>query len=65
MPQGRSKYRGYAIGVERKGRTWLVSVSPTRADLPILHSYSFEPVVRSETEAVAEAKSRVDRVLAN
>ena len=63
MVQDRSTYRGYVIGVKREGRFWFVSVSPSRADLPILHHYSFEIVV-SETEAImAEAKSRVDQVL--
>jgi hypothetical protein len=64
MPQDRSTYRGYVIGVKRKGRLWFVSVSPSRADLPILYHYSFE-IAESETEAMAEAKSQVDRVLAS
>jgi hypothetical protein len=65
MPQNESQYRGYIIGMERKGSIWLINVSPTRPDLPILHRCLFERIAQSEVDAMAEAKGRVDRVLAS
>ena len=59
-----SNYRGYTIGVERKGSIWLITASPKTADLPILHCYCSKATAQSETDAIAEAKYRVDRVLA-
>jgi len=63
MPQSQSTYRGYIIGMQSRGCIWLISVSPTTPDLPILRRYSFEATAQSEIEAMAEAKGRVDRVL--
>ncbi len=34
-----STYRGYIIGVERKGSIWLTTASPKTPDLPILDCY--------------------------
>jgi hypothetical protein len=65
MPQSTYRYRGYIIGFERKRGFLIVSISPAAPDLPILHRHSFETVTQSETHAIAEAKSRVDRVLAS
>jgi len=59
-----STYRGYTIGVECKGSIWLITASPKTADLPILHCYCSKATAQSETDAIAEAKYRVDRVLA-
>ena len=59
-----STYRGYIIGVERKTSIWLITVSPKTPDLPILHRHSSETRAQSEADAIAEAKGRVDRVLA-
>ena len=58
------QYRGYTIGVECKGSIWLITASPKTADLPILHCYCSKATAQSETDAIAEAKYRVDRVLA-
>jgi len=65
MPQPESKYRGYIIGLERRSRIWLVSVSPATPDLPITQRYSFEAAAQSAMGAMAEAKSWVDRVLSS
>jgi hypothetical protein len=59
-----STYRGYIIGVKRKRSIWLITVSPKTPDLPILHRYSTETRAQSETDAIAQAKGRVDRQLA-
>jgi hypothetical protein len=57
------EYRGYKIKMERRGQNWLISVSPTRPELPILRHYSSNTGMRSEAAAVAEAQRFVDRVL--
>ena len=57
-------YRGYAIGVERRGNSWVIFASPKAPDLPILRCYCSKATAQSETDAVAEAKYRVDMVLA-
>jgi hypothetical protein len=59
-----STYRGYTIGVEQKDSIWLITVSPKTPDLPILHCYCTKSRLQSEADAMAEAKSRVDTVLA-
>jgi hypothetical protein len=59
-----STYRGYIIGVERKGSIWLTTASPKTPDLPILDCYGSKATAQSETDAIAEAKYRVDSVLA-
>jgi hypothetical protein len=59
-----STYRGYTIGVERKGSIWFTTASPKTPDLPILDCFGWKAMAQSETDAIAEAKYRVDRVLA-
>jgi hypothetical protein len=58
-----STYRGYIIGVERQGSIWFTTASPKTPDLPIMDCYTSMATAKSETEALAEAKSRVDGVL--
>ena len=60
----RSTYRGYTIGVECNGSIWLITASPKTPDLPILGCYCSKATAQSETDVIAEAKYRVDRVLA-
>jgi hypothetical protein len=60
----RSTYRGYTIGVECKGSIWLITASPKTPDLPILRCYCSKATAQCETDAIAEAKYRVDMVLA-
>ena len=59
-----STHRGYTLGVEHKGSTWCITASPKTSDLPILRCYCSKARAQSETDAIAEAKYRVDRVLA-
>ena len=59
-----SIYRGYTIGLERQGSIWFITASPKTFDLPILRCYCSKATAQSETDAIAEAKYRVDRVLA-
>jgi hypothetical protein len=59
----RAQYRGYKIEGEPLGLTWHVSVSPTTPDLPILGHHSFLALTWVWTEAIAEARRRIDRLL--
>src|SRR5262249_620394 len=65
MPCIQSTYRGYTIGLEQTGSVWFITVSPKTPDLPILRFYCTKAMLKSEADAIAEAKSRVDRVLAS
>jgi len=60
-----STYRGYTIGLEQTGSVWFITVSPKTPDLPILRCYCTKAILKSEADAIAEAKSRVDSVLAS
>jgi hypothetical protein len=56
-------YRGYEIEAELDGR-WLVRVQPTRPDLPILAFSTFRvPHAATLTEALDDARARIDAVL--
>ena len=57
-------YRGYAIGVERRSNIWIIFASPKTPDLPILACYCSQATAQTEIDALAEAKCRVDKVLA-
>ena len=59
-----STYRGYVIGAERKSGVWFIMASPKTPDLPILNCYCSKASAQSEADAMAEAKWRVDKVLA-
>ena len=59
-----STYRGYTIGLEQKASVWFITVSPKTPDLPILRCYCTKAILKSETDCITEAKSRVDKVLA-
>ena len=63
IPKREADYRGYKIKMQRRDLCWIVSVSPTRPELPILERYSFPTFTQSAREAIAQAKRRVDRVL--
>ena len=63
MAKRETQYRGYKIEVERRGRDWRISASPTRPELPILHEHSFQALIPSWEGAVDEAKRRIDRIL--
>jgi len=58
-----STYRGYTIGAEQRGSDWFITVSPKTPDLPILHRYCTETRAKSEPDAIAEAKSKVDKAI--
>ena len=57
-------YRGYQIVPKRKWANWSVSVYATRADLPLMTRSTLKTLAPGKEEAVAEAKQKIDRVLA-
>jgi hypothetical protein len=58
-----TEYRGYAIEVAHRDKNLLVSIHPTRCELPILRFRSFVTLPYHEGEALKEAKRRIDRLL--
>ena len=56
-------YRGYEIVPRREWSSWTVGIHPTRADLPILAHSTLRSLASRKTDAVVEAKKRVDRLL--
>ena len=60
-----ANYRGYRITAERKDHYWCLEVHPTRAEVPIMYQHTFTVPDPTMHGAVAEAKRRIDRLLAN
>jgi len=56
--QRQARYRGYDILMQRRG--WVVTMKPSRPELPVFRRYSFQTATQSEREALAQAKRRVD-----
>ena len=63
MSQRDAVYRGYTIRAEPRGRYWNVSVSPMRADLPILFEHSFAEPISDWENVIGEAVRRIDLAL--
>ena len=59
-----ARYRGYDIKMERRDLCWMVTMKPSRPELPIFQRYSFQ-TTQSEREALSQARRRVDYVLAS
>jgi hypothetical protein len=57
------RYRGYDILMRRRDLCWMVTMKPSRPELPEFQRYSFQTTTQSEREALAEAKRRVDHAL--
>jgi hypothetical protein len=58
------RYRGYDIVPMRQGSQWSVGIYPTRADLPTLARSTLSNLAAQKKDAVAEAKQKIDRILA-
>jgi hypothetical protein len=58
------KYRGYEIELEPNGLEMIVTITTTRPELPILHRNRFYTPTPSEDVALAEARRRIDQLLA-
>jgi hypothetical protein len=61
--QRQARYRGYDILMQRRDLYWMVTMKPSRPELPVFQRYSFQTATQSEREALAQAKRRVDHVL--
>jgi hypothetical protein len=57
-------YRGYEIPL-RQWSSWCVSIYSTRADLPLISRSTLRTLAPWKEKAVAEAKQKIDRVLAH
>jgi hypothetical protein len=58
-----SRYRGYDIVANRQWSSWCACIYPTRADLPILPRSTLRTLAWRKSDAIAEAKHAIDRVL--
>jgi hypothetical protein len=56
-------YRGYNIDGKAQGRGWSVNVHPNTPDLPILRRAAFRVFHPAWTEALVEARARIDAML--
>jgi hypothetical protein len=64
MRTNRTAYRGYGIDVFGKNNHWHFSAQPISLNLPILPHNSFAVFAGSEERALADAKLRIDHLLA-
>jgi hypothetical protein len=62
--QRQARYRGYDILMQRRDLCWMVTMKPSRPELPLFQRHSFKTATQSEREALAETKRRVDQALA-
>ena len=61
--QREARYRGYDIIMQRRDLCWMVTMKPSRPELPVFQRYSFQTATQSEREALAQAQRRVDDAL--
>ena len=61
--QRQAHYRGYDILMQRRDLCWMVTMKPTRPELPVFQRHSFQTATQSEREALAQAKRHVDHAL--
>jgi hypothetical protein len=59
------RYRGYEIVPLHQWEGWCAEAYPTRADLPFLSQPTLDTLAPRKQSAVAEAKRRIDRLLAS
>jgi hypothetical protein len=58
------KYRGYEMVPMCQWSSWCAGVYATRADLPIMTQSTLATMAGEKEEAIAEAKHRIDLLLA-
>jgi hypothetical protein len=63
VSQRAEHYRGYNIDGNTHGRGWSVEVHPGTPDLPILRQAVFRVIHPAWTEALIEARARIDAIL--
>jgi hypothetical protein len=59
------RYRGYEIKPLRQWEGWCAGTYPTQADLPFLVKSTLDTWAPRKQSAVAQAKRRIDRLLAS
>jgi hypothetical protein len=59
------RYRGYEIKPLRQWEGWCAEAFPTQADLPFLAKPTLDTWAPGKRSAVAQAKRRIDRLLAS
>jgi hypothetical protein len=64
MPE-KLEYRGYEIVLQRQWSQWCASIFPVREDLPLIPRSTLRTLASSKTDALAEAKESIDRMLAS
>ena len=64
IKQRQVQYRGYQIKMERRDLCWMVTLKPTRPELPFFCHSPVQTSTQSERVAMAQAKRRVDQALA-
>jgi hypothetical protein len=57
-------YRGYEIVPQRQWANWCVGIYAMQADLPLMTQSTLRTLAPRKEDAVAEAKRKIDRVLA-
>jgi hypothetical protein len=60
-----ARYRGYDILMQRRDLCWMITMKPSRPELPVFQRRSFQTATQSEREALAQATRRVDAALAS
>jgi hypothetical protein len=60
-----ARYRGYDIVMQRRDLCWMVTMKPSRPELPVFQRCSFLTATQSEREALAQVRRRVDHALAS
>jgi hypothetical protein len=64
-PPGSPLAWGYEIVPTRQWANWCASINATRADLPLISRSTLRTLAPDKESAVAEAKQKIDRVLAS
>jgi hypothetical protein len=60
-----ARYRGYDILMQRRDLCWMVTMKPSRPELPVFRRHPLKTATQSEREALAQAKRCVDHALAS
>jgi hypothetical protein len=63
MAMRETQYRGYNIELDRRGREFHISITPSCPELPVLRRRSFRALVPSWEGALEEAKRQIDQAL--
>ena len=62
MPDDTTNYRGYLIRVFGDGQCWHFAANPITPDFPILTQPTFAAAGLTASQALSDAKQRIDRL---